>query len=182
MEDGVRQDAGAVPVPDRASWGGGRRGSPLRSTPGTRPRGHDTRVPTVPELSSPPSASPARSPHVCVRDTPPGPAFLSEEPLVSSCSDSQPQLSSCQTGFFKNIAVFTQHDELIGLQCVCAQARARVPWAALLALSPRASGIFGSRGCKAASPPRPAPSSAGPRRDGRASKAPLPSESRSHGK
>lgn len=46
----------------------------------------------------------------------PGSVFLSLEPLVSSCNESQPQSLSCQTGFFKNISVFTQH-ELISLQC-----------------------------------------------------------------
>lgn len=64
----------------------------------------------------------------------PGSAFLSMEPLVSSCNESQPQLSSCQTGFFKNISVFTQH-ELISLQC---------PW-----------GLIGGRGCALGTPPHP---------------------------
>lgn len=64
-----------------------------------------------------------------------GSTFLSVESLVSSCNESQPQLSSCQTGFFKNISVFTQH-ELISLQC---------PWGL------RAGG----RGCALGTPPYP---------------------------
>lgn len=80
----------------------------------------------------------------------PGSAFLSVEPLVSSCSGSQPQLSSCQTGFFKNISVFTQHD-LIGLQCPCgliAGGRGCAP-GTLPAQASRVSIILGSGGSKA---------------------------------
>lgn len=91
------------------------------------------------ELSSP-SFPPCQPKPACLPPSPgtdgsvPGSAFLSTEPLVSSCNESQPQLSSCQTGFFKNISVFTQH-ELISLQC---------PW-----------GLIGGRGCALGTPPHP---------------------------
>lgn len=89
----------------------------------------------------PPSFPPRQPGPACLPPSPgkggslSGSAFLSSEPLVSSRNESQPQLSSCQTGFFKNISVFTQH-ELISLQC---------PWGL----------IAGGRGCALGTPPHP---------------------------
>lgn len=84
----------------------------------------------------------------------PGSALLSEKPPVSPC------LESCQTGYFKNMSVFTQH-ELIGLRCVCALMAGRedVPWASFPVLSSSVSIISGFRGSRppypSACPPRP---------------------------
>lgn len=170
VEDSIRQDTSAVPVPDRASWGGRGEGFVTLFHSGHMvPRTH---LPTASSSLHPRRPVQRVCPKSARGEPPPGSAFLSQEPLVSSCSDSQPRLSSCQTGFFKNISVFTQH-ELISLQCVCVQAREHVPRAALLTLSSSVSVIFGSRGCKATFTPL----SAGLRRDSRRSKSPLPLES-----
>lgn len=89
-------------------------------------------------------------PHAREGGSLPGSAFHPVEPLVSSCSESQPQLSSCQTGFFKNISVFTQH-ELTSLQCPCGLVAGWRGCAlgTLPTLSSSVSIIFGSSGCKA---------------------------------
>lgn len=57
---------------------------------------------------------------------------------------------SCQTGFFKNISVFTRH-ELIRLQCVCGLRAGKevVPRAPLPILSSSVSVIVGSMGLRA---------------------------------
>lgn len=83
----------------------------------------------------------------------PGSLFLSVESLDSSRNESQPQLSSCQTGFFKNISVFTQH-ELIGLQCPCGLIAGGRGCAlgTLPTLSSSVSTIPGSSGCGATCP------------------------------
>lgn len=136
MENSIIQDTEIVFVPGRVFWGWRAQGPCTLRCNAQRVCLHrDLSSPSF-LPSSPVGPCPACVPQIRVRGgSLSRSAFLSEEPLVSSCNESQPQLSSCQTGFFKNISVFTQH-ELISLQC---------PWGL----------IAGGRGCALGTPPHP---------------------------